>query len=293
MPKKISNIRLEILGEVAKGGQARVFLARSLSGRFVAIKYFYDPLIFAQEAYFLSQLDHNLITRFLGMLVSGSSPALISEYVLGANLAILQDIGLKSSRVLSIELLIYLIQQILTILAYLESVGIVHGDLAAENILASPRGYVKLCDFGAAHGTSFLGKQRRVFGRRDFLAPEILAGEDSSHWSDLYAFGAVIYEILMQRRFRLAQSHADLLSLRIRLQAAPTILYYLISSCLAPSPWQRPASAALARLRFVKLGRADLLGAQRELGLWASEAHQMLTPLAHKYYVDFSPRGSF
>lgn len=287
MPKKSFNIRLEILGDIAKGGQARVVLARSLSGRLVALKYFYDPLIFYKEAYYLRQLDHDLITRFLGTVASKSSRALLSEYVLGANLAILQDIRLRTREVLSTELLVYFMQQILKILAYLESVGIVHGDLAAENILASPKGHVKLCDFGAAHGASFLTGPHGTFGRRDFLAPEILAGEDSSHWSDLYAFGAVIFEIIMQRRFSLAQRQADLLSLRERLRSAPTVLYYLISSCLAPSPLHRPASAALARLRLVRLSHVDVLRAQHELGLWARAAYKPLISREENDYIDF------
>ncbi len=70
MPVKPSNNRLEILSEIAQGGQSRVFLARALSGRFAAIKFFFDPEIFKREVFYLNQIDHSLITRFLGILDS-------------------------------------------------------------------------------------------------------------------------------------------------------------------------------------------------------------------------------
>jgi serine/threonine protein kinase len=293
MSKKQHSYQLEILGEIAKGGQAQVLLARAQNGDLVAIKYFYDRVVFEQEAHCLSQIDHILIARFLGILDSTNSQGLIIEYVLGANFATLQDIMLKKSFALSNNLLLYFMQQILEILAYLESISIVHSDIAAENILVSSNGLLKLCDFGAAHGSFSGGFWPKPFGRQDFLAPEIIAGESSSRWSDLYALGAVLFEILMHRRFRPAHKDADLGSLRVRLQAAPQALYYLLSACLSQSPWQRPTSAAIARLRLPRLDSLDLIRVQQELGHWVEHVPVQLTLPAHKYYVDFFPRDSF
>ena len=156
--------------------------------------------------------------------------------------------------------------------------------------MAGTNGSIKLCDFGAAHDASAHGLCLKAFGRRDFLAPEILRGEDSNHWSDLYYFGAVLFEILMpERRFNLGHRQLELKSLKIRLEACPEAIYYIhLTYCLEHSPWRRPASAAQARFRLPKLSHGDLLRAQNELGLWVSEAPQRLIPPDHKYYGKFS-----
>jgi serine/threonine protein kinase len=252
---------LELLGEITRGGQARIMLARNNHKKLVIIKYFYTFISFEREFYYLFKLCHPLIIKLLDKIDNKKHPAIICEYIPGPNFAILLNSAFEHSHMISALLLSYIAQQILVILSYLESYNIVYADLAAENIIVSPSALI-LCDFASAHEE--FEKPELICGRYDFLAPEVLSMGESSRWSDLFSLGAILFEAFMQRRFKIVDAERDKIELRQALGTKYTELYYFISSCLSFSVWQRPPSATAA-LRRMSLSAVKIKEAQEEL----------------------------
>ncbi|KAG5469417.1 hypothetical protein LSCM1_02636 [Leishmania martiniquensis] len=100
-----------------------------------------------REIIFLTTLQHHRIVRFLGFQFSGEGRlCLLMEYVAGGTLqTLVKNFGVFEENVIRLYTL-----QILEGLEYLQSKGVVHGDLKSANILASEQGSVKLTDFGTS-----------------------------------------------------------------------------------------------------------------------------------------------
>ncbi|HEY4222487.1 MAG TPA: serine/threonine-protein kinase, partial [Myxococcota bacterium] len=133
--------------------------------------------------------------------------------------------------------------------------GVVHRDVKPQNIIVSKLGVVKLMDFGVARDESLdtLTKTGGVVGTPSYLAPEVLKGQPASHKSDVYALGAVLYELLSGRRLFAHATPETIWGLVAtgkwpRLgKVAPTIpwkLTLLVERCLKLDPKRRPASAS-------------------------------------------------
>lgn len=134
-------------------------------------------------------------------------------------------------------------------LAALHGQGLVHGDLSPENILVcrAEGARVTLIDFGSAHGPALAGDPPRGAGTPAYAAPEIVRGEPAARAADIYALGAILYEIASLRppfagdAGELAHAHLTLAPPPVSERApAPPALDDLLAECLAKSPDARP-----------------------------------------------------
>jgi Tol biopolymer transport system component len=224
---------------------------------------------FAREARAISQLNHPHICTLYDVgeapLPGASGPParyLVMELVDGETLAQLLTRGpLPLSRAL-----IYA-AQIADALARAHRTGIIHGDLKPANIMVTRAG-VKLLDFGLATtaaradgktwvdedtGATNVANPGMVTGTLQYLAPEKLEGGPSTERSDIFACGAVIYEMITGRKAFEGDTPAAVIAAILRhdpppLASArpetPAMLDHVVLTCLARDPEQRWQNAA-------------------------------------------------
>jgi serine/threonine protein kinase len=244
--------RYEIVRPLGHGAMALVDLAQDVElGRPVALKRLADNLArddelharFLREARLAARLAHPNIVRIYDVGDEDGVPFIAMEYVEGETLA-----GLLARRgVLEEREAARLGVQLFQALAAAHDAGLVHRDVKPQNLLLRSDGALKLGDFGVAVG---LGGTRltmagTVLGTAGYLAPEQARGEDVTPAADVYAGGAVLYEMLAGRPPRTAASLAELG--RPGPIAPPPALPDLVLACLAADPRDRPAADVVAR----------------------------------------------
>ena len=201
----------EVLGQIGSGGMGDVYLARDTTlGRRVALKllppsFTVDPQLkarFFREAQLASALDHPNICTIHEVGQSSSALFIAMQYVEGFTLnQIIKSRPLKLDALLSISL------QAADALAAAHDQGIVHRDIKSTNIIITPRGQVKVLDFGLAKLTDFsardgvgtaeseLTRTGAVIGTPSYMSPEQARGDRVDHRSDIFSLGVVIYEM--------------------------------------------------------------------------------------------------
>ena len=220
----------EIIAPLGAGGMGEVYRARDTRlGREVALKILPDSFArdadrlrrFEQEARAVAALNHpNILAVFdigthnQSRLSEGQhteSPFLVSELLEGESLRAVLDRGALPPRK-TIEYGV----QIAHGLAAAHGKGIVHRDLKPENIFVTKDGRIKILDFGLAKLAQKAGADSDeitltsshtaagvVMGTASYMAPEQVRGEAVDARTDIFAFGAVLYEMLSgERAFR-------------------------------------------------------------------------------------------
>ena len=196
---------VRVLGE---GGMGTVFLAERADGAFeqqVALKLIRygldDPALqrrFAHERQVLARLQHPNIARLYdGGYTKDGRPYFVMEYLEGASLTDYCD-----ARTLSVADRLQLFRQACDAVRYAHQNLVVHRDLKPENILVTTAGQVKLLDFGIA---SLLGEEGDEAPAEQMLtpayaAPEQIRGGAITPATDVYALGAILYELLTGAR---------------------------------------------------------------------------------------------
>ena len=188
--------------QLGRGGMGVVYLARQKSlNRMVAIKIL-DPARardarfaerFAHEAELLARLSHPHIVTIHDFGQAGGLFYLVMEYVDGVNLRDLLRAGrLDPARALAI------LPPVCDALQYAHDHGIVHRDIKPENLLLDRAGRVKIADFGIA---ALAGTDGGRAGTPPYMAPEQDSeGAKVDHRADIFALGAVLYEMLTGER---------------------------------------------------------------------------------------------
>jgi serine/threonine protein kinase len=196
--------RYTVEREIARGGAARIFLARDRSGTRVALKVLHPELgislaaeRFLREISVLAGITHPRISRLLDYGEREWLVYYVMEFVEGPTLReYLEQVGRAP-----IKDTIVGTCQVLEALQYAHEHGVVHRDVKPENIKLSPAGAV-LMDFGiakavAASGSSRLTRSGFTVGTSAYMSPEQVAGDRAiDHRADLYSLGCVLFECL-------------------------------------------------------------------------------------------------
>jgi serine/threonine-protein kinase len=202
LPQRIGRYRIERL--LGSGSMGNVYLGHDADlDRWVAIKTLRDLTLdaemrdvflsrFQNEARAAARLHHPNIVQIFDVGDDPEvGPYLVFEHVDGHTLK--QE--LRKSGPLSRERLLELAEQVADALATAHVAGVIHRDLKPENLLITGDGQVKLADFGIARvPNADLTREGQFLGTPCYAAPETLRNGEYSEQSDLFSFGAVIYE---------------------------------------------------------------------------------------------------
>ena len=258
----------EILSAIGAGGMGEVYRARDPRlGREVAIKVLSpqlaadpDALVrFEREATSVAKLSHPNILSIFEFARDLNTAFVVTELVDGETLrARLANGPLSPRRAVGYAL------QIARGIAAAHARGIVHRDLKPENVMITRDDQVKILDFGLAksldpggapdvtRATSVLTNAGLVLGTFGYMAPEQVRGLPVDSRADIFAFGAVLYEMLSGARAFGGETAADTMSAIlskdppdldvVRLSISPS-LDRVVRRCLEKSPDLRFQSA--------------------------------------------------
>ena len=213
--KTISHYK--ILEKLGEGGMGVVYKAQDIQlQRLVALK-FLPPHIsdhpeekarFIHEAQSASALNHPNVTTIYGIEESPQGLFIAMEYVEGRTLKqIIEKETPSVKKVLDMGI------QICEGLVVAHEKGIVHRDIKSDNIMLTPRGQVKIMDFGLAKlkGATRLTQTRSTLGTAAYMSPEQAQGEEVDQRSDIFSFGVVLYELLTSQLPFRGEHHAAII----------------------------------------------------------------------------------
>jgi len=235
---------------VGQGGQAQVWLAeRVQDGKQLALKVLdrslrQDPVFlerFEREYKLIASLEHENIVRIYDQGFSGDHPYIAMEFLPGGTLASKNREGISSRDALRI------ISQIARALDPIHARGIIHRDLKPANILFRSNGEPVLVDFGLARdlgAASTLTIAGQVLATPRYMSPEQCMGRTADHRSDLYALGAIFYEMLTGSKLFGSVTPADLIRMHVnepipQLQGSLAGYQTILDRLLAKKPEDR------------------------------------------------------
>ncbi len=258
----------EIRGFVGAGGMGEVYRAHDPRlGRDVAIKILPMALAsdpdqlrrFEQEARAAAALNHPNILAIHDLGVAGKTHYVVSELLEGKTLrARLQEGSLTVAQAIRMLL------QIARGLGAAHAKGIVHRDLKPENVFLTSDGNLKILDFGLAKLLDSAENRRDpgqilntvtgvVMGTPGYMSPEQVRGKQVDQRTDIFALGAISYEMLTGARAFHGESAADTTSailtynpppLSASQRMIPAALDRIVHSCLEKVPDKRLQSVA-------------------------------------------------
>jgi eukaryotic-like serine/threonine-protein kinase len=259
----------EIQTPAGAGGMGEVYRARDARlNRDVAIKVL--PAVFArdperlrrfrQEAQAVAALNHPNILAIHDFGEHLGSPYIVTEFLEGETLR-----GRLIQGAFPVRKAAEFAEQIARGLAAAHDKGIVHRDLKPENIFITRDGRVKILDFGLAKlsrpessvvsDAATLASQTEsgvVMGTVGYMSPEQVKGLAADHRSDLFSFGAILYEMLSGKRAFHGDSSVETMSAILRQDppelnetnhTVPLALERIVRHCLEKNPEERFQSA--------------------------------------------------
>ncbi|RMG99458.1 MAG: serine/threonine protein kinase [Deltaproteobacteria bacterium] len=214
--------RYRLLHRLGHGGMAVVFLGRKVGAagfeKLAAIKVIHPHLaeepdfveMFLDEARIAAKLHHPHVVQILDLGEAGGRYFMVMEYVEGDTVASLLAALTESGERLPVAAALQIVADAASGLsaahALVDSEGrtlrLVHRDVSPQNLLVSLDGWVKVVDFGIAkaagrRSTTLTGQLR---GKVPYMAPEQARGEDLDARTDIFALGAVLWELVAARR---------------------------------------------------------------------------------------------
>src|SRR5439155_2163060 len=281
-----------ILEQIGAGGMGVVYRARDNKlGREVALKVLPEDVAhdrermgrFEREAQVLALLNHPNIAAIHGLEESTSARALVMELVEGQTLAERIAAG-----PLALEEALAIAKQIAEGLEYAHEKGIVHRDLKPANIKLTEEGNVKLLDFGLAKAwekqltasnpsmspTLTLEGTRAglILGTAAYMPPEQARGAVVDKRADIWAYGAVLYEMLTGKQPFAGATVTDTLASVLKTvpewDELPSAMRQLVRRCLEKDVKQRLRDIGEARIALTDIPNISPQPVPRRVLLW-------------------------
>ena len=263
----------EIAAQIGEGGMGEVYRATDTKlKRDVAVKVLPSALAadperlarFQREAEVLASLNHPNIAQIYGLEEADSTKALVMELVEGPTLA-----DRIAQGAIPVDEALPIAKQVAEALEAAHEQGIIHRDLKPANIKVRPDGTVKVLDFGLAKAlepasalgasagqalsqaptitTPAMTQAGMILGTAAYMSPEQAKGRTVDKRSDVWAFGAVLYEMLTGTRAFEAEDVSETLAAVLRAEIdwtllpedLPPVLGTYIRRCLQKDPKQR------------------------------------------------------
>ena len=193
--------RYEVKQRLGQGGMGAIYLARDPAiDRLVAIKLLNADIAsddlrrrFAQEARASGALTHPHIVTIHDFGEIDGAPFIVMEYVRGETMAEI----IKRAAPMTVVQKLRWMEQVCSALGYAHQRRVIHRDVKPSNLMVDQDGLIRVVDFGIARivGGS-LTKMSTVIGTPGYMSPEQLQGGTIDNRSDIFAVGAVLYELL-------------------------------------------------------------------------------------------------
>ena len=288
--------RYDVLGKLATGGMAEIFLARETgpqaASRELVVKRILphvarDPRVkemFVQEARLCMRLRHQAICPIYEFGEHGGTFFLAMEWVHGVSLRDLIERS-RSRGGLPVPVILKIFADVAGALHHAHSahdehgqpLGIVHRDVTPENIILGYDGGVKLLDFGIAKAATQVERTQAgvLKGKFAYISPEQYKGQDPDPRSDVFSLGACLYESLTGEALYIRDSEYETMAAILFDEKVPSIrrhrpdlaeaLDMIVQRALAKEPDRRFRSAdalQTALLEFQAHGRHVVRPAQ-------------------------------
>jgi len=280
----------QVISLLGSGGMGEVYQAHdSKLRREVAIKilppeFMHDPgrlSRFQREARMLASLNHPNIATIHGLEDSNGTSYLVMELVPGETLA--QRI--RRTGAVPVEEALTVSKQISEALEAAHEKGIIHRDLKPANVKLTPEGKVKVLDFGLAKEIAVEGANDDpsnsptlsraatmpgvILGTAAYMSPEQARGKSVDKRTDIWAFGAVTYELLTGKRAFAGEDITEILAAVVKSEpdwsrlpeATPPTIRTLLRRCLRKDNRQRISDASDVRIEI-----EDAIAAPEDLG---------------------------
>lgn len=282
-------LQYQILEKLGAGGMGEIYKALDTRlNRFVVLKVLPAGMSgdverrrrFVQEAQAASALNHPNIITIYDIVSDGDTQYMVVEYVDGKTLLeLIPKGGLRA------PMAIQYATQMAAALRAAHAAGIIHRDLKPANVMVTNSGLVKLLDFGLAKMVDRtpvedtaqtatvlrapLTVQGAIMGTVNYMSPEQAEGKTVDTRSDIFSFGAVLYEMLTGRSAFSGSSAISTLSAVLRDDVQPMVqlttgvppeLEQIVARCLKKDPGQRFQSAGELEAALLALNRLSVTG---------------------------------
>jgi eukaryotic-like serine/threonine-protein kinase len=266
--------RYQVFREIARGGMGSVHLGRLTSefnvGRVVAVKRLHahigaDPQfvrMFLDEARLCARIRHRNVVSLLDLVSKDDELCMVLEYVEGETLGKLLESARRRCLRVPDEIVSGVVAGALHGLHAAHEaksedgspLGVVHRDFSPQNVLVGVDGAARVADFGVAKAAIRLQTTRdgQIKGKLGYMSPEQISGHDVDRRTDVFAAGAVLWEMLAQKRLFTGESEGQILMKIVRGEVDPVTDHApgvdpawdrIVERALALSPESRFATA--------------------------------------------------
>ena len=284
----------EITALIGEGGMGRVFratdtkLKRDVALKILPESFAQDPHRmgrFQREAEVLASLNHPNIAGIHGIEHEGDTHAIAMELVPGETLA-----ALISRGPIPLDETLEIARQIAEALEAAHEKGIIHRDLKPANVMITPEGQVKVLDFGLAKAlvsestaadlsnsptlTAAATQMGVILGTAAYMSPEQARGKPVDKRTDIWAFGVVLFEMLMGRPAFPGETITDVLGAVVHKDPdwsilppeTPRLIRRLLARCLTKDVKHRLHDIADARLEIEEATRGSAAALEVPIG---------------------------